>query len=58
MRDSRQFDYQDRVLRFLNLNKENITNVSICNNGGNIANNAYVVFFKVCKGCVVYEINN
>ena len=58
MWSSRQFDYRSQVERFLNINKEAITNVSICNNGGNLANNAFIVFFKVCEGCVVYEINN
>lgn len=58
MWSSRQFDYEDRVVRFLNLNKETITDVSICNNGGNLATNAFIVFFKICEGCVVYEINN
>jgi hypothetical protein len=55
---SRQFDYQEQVVRFLNFNKETITDVSICNNGGNITNNAFVVFFKIHEGCIVYEVNN
>lgn len=58
MWDSRQFDYQEQVVRFLNINKEAITDVSICNNGGNLATNAYVIFFRICEGCVVYEVNN
>lgn len=58
MWDSRLFDYRDQVVRFLNINKEAITDVSICNNGGNLATNAFIVFFKISEGCVVYEINN
>ena len=58
MWDSRYFNYSDRVVRFLNINKEAITNVSICSNGGNLANNVFVVFFQICEGCVVYEINS
>lgn len=58
MWDSRQFNYTNQVVRFLNINKEAITDVSICNNGGNLANNAFIVFFKICEGSIVYEINN
>ena len=58
MWNSRQFDYTDQVVRFLNINKEAITNISICNNGGNLASNAFIVFFKICDGCTVCdEIN-
>lgn len=57
MWDSRQFNYRGHVVLFLNRNKETITDVSICNNGGNITNNAFVVFFKILKGCIVYEVN-
>lgn len=58
MWDSRYFNYTDQVVRFLNINKEAITNVSICNNGGNLASNAFIVFFRIYEGCTVYEINN
>lgn len=58
MWSSKQFDYTDQIVRFLNINKEVITDVSICNNGGNLASNAFIVFFKICEGCIVYEINN
>jgi hypothetical protein len=58
MWSSRQFNLRSKVEQFLNINKETITNVSICNNGGNITNNAFVVFFKIREGCIVYEVNN
>ena len=58
MWSSRQFNYRSKVEQFLNINKETITNVSICNNGGNLASNAFIVFFKICEGCIVYEVNN
>lgn len=58
MWDSRQFNYTDQVVLFLNINKETITNVSICNNGGNLASNAFIVFFQICEGCIVHEIYN
>ena len=58
MWSSRQFNLRSKVEQFLNINKETITNVSICNNGGSVTNNTFVVFFKICEGCIVYEVNN
>ena len=55
MWDSRQFDYTDQVVLFLNINKEAITDVSICNNGGNLATNTYVIFFRICEGHTVCD---
>lgn len=57
MWSSRQFKFRSKVEQFLNLNKEAIANVSICNNGGGVANNAFVVFFQICEGCIIYEVN-
>lgn len=58
MWSSRQFNYQDHVVLFLNRNKETITDVSICNNGGSVVYKTFVVFFKIREGCIVYEVNN
>ena len=58
MWDSRQFNYTGHVVLFLNRNKETITDVSICNNGGSVAYKTFVVFFKIREGCIVYEVNN